>query len=307
MFKLSFKRMNNIKSSFSIKDLEKFTGIKAHTIRIWEKRYNLLEPERTDTNIRTYSLENLQKLLNISYLNSNGYKISKIAKLKNEQIQATVNEISKKTNILNPAINELKLAMLNFDLEQFYDTYRKLQSEKSFKDIFYDVFIPLLSEIGTLWQTDIITPAHEHFITTLIRQKIILNTELIQMDYKPVPNKTFVLYLPENEIHELGLMFINYEVISHGYQSIFLGQSVPIDNLVDLIDLNSEIIFISYFTINPEAENIKAYLEEFHEKILSHGNSKFWILGRMIEFIEPKTLPKTIITFNSIEDLVKTL
>jgi len=307
LFNLYLQRMNNIKSSFSIKDLERFTGIKAHTIRIWEKRYNLLEPERTDTNIRTYSLENLQKLLNISYLNSNGYKISKIAKLKNEQIQATVNEISKKTNILNPAINELKLAMLNFDLEKFYGTYSKLQSEKSFKDIFYDVFIPLLSEIGTLWQTDIITPAHEHFITTLIRQKIILNTELIQMDYNPVPNKTFVLYLPENEIHELGLMFINYEVISHGYQSIFLGQSVPIDNLVDLIGLDSEIIFISYFTINPEIENIEAYLKEFHEKILSHGNSKFWILGRMIEFIDTKTLPETIITFNSIEDLVKTL
>lgn len=307
MFTLSFKRMNNIKSSFSIKDLERFTGIKAHTIRIWEKRYNLLEPERTDTNIRTYNLENLQKLLNISYLNSNGYKISKIAKLKNEQIQATVNEISKKSNVQNPAINELKFAMLNFDLAKFYDTYSKLQSEKSFKEIFYDVFIPLLSEIGTLWQTDIITPAHEHFITTLIRQKIILNTELIQMDYEPVPNKTFVLYLPENEIHELGLMFINYEVISHGYQSIFLGQSVPIDNLVDLIDLDSEIIFISYFTINPEIENIEAYLKEFHEKILSHGNSKFWILGRMIEFIDPKTLPETIITFNSIEDLVKNL
>lgn len=299
--------MNNIKSSFSIKDLERFTGIKAHTIRIWEKRYNLLEPERTDTNIRTYNLENLQKLLNISYLNSNGYKISKIAKLKNEDIQATVNEISKNSNVQNPAINELKLAMLNFDQEKFYNTYKNLKNEKSFTEIVYDIFIPLLSEIGTLWQTDIITPAHEHFITTLIRQKIILNTELIQMDYKPVPNKTFVLYLPENEIHELGLMFINYELVSNGYHSIFLGPSVPIENLIDLVNVNSEIIFISYFTINPEKENITAYLEEFHEKILSLGNAKFWILGRMLEYIDYKKLPENIITFKSISDLVKKL
>lgn len=299
--------MNNIKSSFSIKDLENFTGIKAHTIRIWEKRYNLLEPERTDTNIRMYSLENLQKLLNISYLNTHGYKISKIASLKNEDIKATVNEISKKSNVQNPAINELKLAMLNFDQEKFYNTYRNLEIEKSFTEIVYDIFIPLLSEIGTLWQTDIINPAHEHFITTLIRQKIILNTELIQMDYKPIPNKTLVLYLPENEIHELGLMFINYELISKGYHTIFLGQSVPIINLIDLVNLNSEIIFISYFTINPEKENITAYLEEFQEKILSQGNVKFWILGRMLEYIDYKKLPENIITFKSISDLVKNL
>lgn len=299
--------MNNIKSSFSIKDLENFSGIKAHTIRIWEKRYNLLEPERTDTNIRMYSLENLQKLLNISYLNTNGYKISKIASLKNDEIQATVNEISKKSNVQNPAINELKLAMLNFDQEKFYNTYKDLKSEKSFTEIFYDIFIPLLSEIGTLWQTDIITPAHEHFITTLIRQKIILNTELIQTDYKPVSNKTFVLYLPENEIHELGLMFINYELVSNGFHSIFLGQSVPIDNLVDLVNLNSEIIFISYFTINPDKDNITAYLDEFNEKILSLGNAKFWILGRMLENIDYKNLPKNITTFKTISDLVKKL
>lgn len=299
--------MNNIKSSFSIKDLENFSGIKAHTIRIWEKRYNLLEPERTDTNIRMYSLENLQKLLNISYLNTHGFKISKIAKLKNEEIQATVNEISKKSNVQNPAINELKLAMLNFDQEKFYNTYQDLKNEKSFKEIVYDILIPFLSEIGTLWQTDIITPAQEHFITNLIRQKIILNTELIQIDYKPVPNKIFVLYLPENEIHELGLMIINYELISKGYHTIFLGQSVPIFNLMDLVDLNSEIIFISYFTINPEKENITAYLEEFHEKILSLGNAKFWILGRMLEYIDYKKLPENIITFKSISDLVKYL
>ena len=223
--------MNNIKSSFSIKDLENLSGIKAHTIRIWEKRYHLLEPERTDTNIRTYSLENLQKLLNVSYLNNNGYKISKIASLKIGEIPNIVNEISKKNNIQNAAINDFKLAMLNFDQVRFYEIYNNLSKKKSFKEIFYEVFIPLLTEIGMLWQTDIINPAHEHFITTFIRQKILVNTELIQAELKSTYKKSFVLYLPDNEIHELGLMFINYLLVSKGYQTIFLGQSIPIENL----------------------------------------------------------------------------
>ena len=307
MFNIFLLNMNNIKNSFSIKDLENLSGIKAHTIRIWEKRYNLLEPERTDTNIRTYSLENLQKLLNVSYLNKNGYKISKIATLKKEEIPNIINEIAKKIDIENPAIKDFKVAMLNYDQVKFYNIYRNLSKDKSFKEIFYEVFIPLLSEIGMLWQTDIITPAHEHFITTLIRQKILVNTELIQEYINSVPNKTFVLYLPYNEIHELGLMFINYELISKGYHSIFLGQSIPVDNLKELINYNNEVIFISYFTIKPEKEDLLTYLEEFQEKILNNSNTKFWILGRMIEYLDPKKLSNKITTFKSIDDLVKIL
>lgn len=307
MFNISIKIMNNIKNSFSIKDLENLSGIKAHTIRIWEKRYNLLEPERTDTNIRTYSLDNLQKLLNVSYLNNNGYKISKIATFEKSEIPTIINEIAKKNGIQNPAINDFKVAMLNFDQVKFYHIYNNLNKEKSFKEIFYEVFIPLLTEIGMLWQTDIITPAHEHFITTLIRQKILVNTELIQEKYKPNSNKTFVLYLPYNEIHELGLMFINYELISKGYQSIFLGQSIPIDNLKDLINYNNEVIFVSYFTIKPEKEYLLGYLEEFKEKILCHNNTKFWILGRMLDYLDSNKLPENITTFKSINDLVKVL
>ena len=299
--------MNNIKSSFSIKDLENLTGIKAHTIRIWEKRYHLLEPERSDTNIRTYNLENLQKLLNVSYLNNNGYKISKIADLKKEEIQNSINEIAKKNNIQNPAIKDFKLAMLNFDQAKFYEIYRSLSKDKSFKEVFYEVFIPLLTEIGMLWQTDIINPAHEHFLTTFIRQKILVNTELLQAELKSTSNKSFVLYLPDNEIHELGLMFINYELVSKGFQTIFLGQSIPIENLKDITNINKEVIFISYFTIKPEKDDLLSYIEEFQNKILSNSNIKLWILGYMIEHLDVKKLPKNITTFKTIEELVKEL
>lgn len=155
--------MNNVKSKFSIKDLENLTGIKAHTIRIWEKRYNLLSPNRTDTNIRFYELADFQKLLNVSYLNNNGYKISKIATLEGNKIPELVRQIAAKSNLNSHAINSFKLSMLNFDQVLFYKTYERLEKEKSFRDIFYTIFIPLLTELGLLWQTDTITPAHEHF------------------------------------------------------------------------------------------------------------------------------------------------
>ena len=130
--------MNTIKTSFSIKDLENLSGIKAHTIRIWEKRYNLLIPERTDTNIRTYNLQSLQKLLNISFLNSNGYKVSQIAALDEFQIATKVKEISFLGNVESHAFNAFKLSMLNFDQALFYNTYNRLLEEKSFREIFYD-------------------------------------------------------------------------------------------------------------------------------------------------------------------------
>ena len=299
--------MNNIKNEFSIKDLENLSGIKAHTIRIWEKRYNILQPNRTDTNIRYYSLESLQKLLNVSYLNHNGLKISKISKLNEKDISAQVNEIASKVNLENHAINTFKMAMINFDQSLFYNTYNDLLKEKSFKEIVYDVFMPFLVELGILWQTDTITPAHEHFVSTLIKQKILLNIEKIQYQNINKKSKTFVLYLPINEIHDIGLLFTNYEIVSKGYQSIFLGQSVPLESLSDLLNFYDDVVFISYFTIKPEKEHIEKYIQHFNDTLLKNNNSEFWILGRMQNELDSSKLPKQIKTFSSIENLVKEL
>ena len=163
--------MNNIKNNFSIKDLENLSGIKAHTIRIWEKRYELFNPNRTDTNIRYYSLQSLQKILNIAYLNSNGYKISKIAKLSALEITTKVKEISSEANSNNHYIDIFKLAMLNFDQGLFSSTYNELSLKLPFRSIFYDILVPFLDEIGLLWQTDTISPAHEHFIVELNKEE----------------------------------------------------------------------------------------------------------------------------------------
>ena len=299
--------MNNIKNQFSIKDLENLTGIKAHTIRIWEKRYNLLEPKRTETNIRYYDLASFQKLLNVSYLNTNGYKISKIATINGKEIPQLVREIAALNNIESHAINSFKLAMLNFDQALFYSTYESLLKEKPFQRIFYDIFIPLLAEIGMLWQTDTITIAHEHFLCTLIRQKILINTEKLQSQLANDSKKTFVLYLPENEVHELGLMFINHELLSQGFQSIFLGQSVPMENLADLHNYYDDITFLSYFTVKPEKDDISQYMKDFKSNILKYSNTKFWVLGKMISNIDKDKLPKNIRLFNSIQSLTDTI
>ncbi|RXJ45446.1 MerR family transcriptional regulator [Gelidibacter gilvus] len=299
--------MNNIKTIFSIKDLENLTGIKAHTIRIWEKRYELLEPERTDTNIRFYNLGHLQKLLNISFLNNNGLKISKIASLKTSEIHDQVRELASKGHVKNHAINTLKLAMLDFDQDLFYETYNGLNKNKTFRDICYDVFIPFLSEIGMLWQTDTITPAHEHFISSLIKQKILVNTELLQSQIKINHNNAFVLFLPDNEIHEIGLMFINYELVAKGQRSIFLGSSVPIISLTDVLAYYEQVTFISYFTVRPSKDELSSYLEDFNSQLLSGKSHELWVLGYMTQFIDTKNLPEKIKTFNTIDSLIATI
>jgi len=296
--------MNNVKKSFSIRDMENLSGIKAHTIRIWEKRYNLFSPERTATNIRTYSLRSLQKLLNIVLLYHNGYKISKIAKIPENEIPVLVRGIVAKNSEKSHAINAFKLSMINFDQALFFNTYNSLLAERSFREIFIEVFIPLLNELGLLWQTDTISPSHEHFITNLIKQKIYINTEKLQIIEPTRKDKVFVLFLPENEIHELGLLFLNYEINLKGYKSIYLGQTMPIENLVDIIKYYSNVHFVSYFTVSPTKDEIQKYIASFEKEVNSIGNSKLWILGHQVQHMGSEELPDSIKTFNSIERLV---
>ena len=295
--------MNNIKNTFSIKDLENLSGIKAHTIRIWEKRYNVLEPMRTDTNIRFYDLSCLQKLLNITLLHDYGYKISKISKMSEEKIPSLVREIISQKSAKHHAISSFKMAMMNFDQTLFTSTYNNLLSEKSFKEIFYDVFIPLMNEIGFLWQTDTITPAHEHFLSYLVKQKLLINTEKLQLVAPTKTDKIFVLYLPMNEIHELGLMYLNYEIISKGYKTIYLGESVPTENLKSLKNYFDNIVFVCYATVEPNASEIHQYIKTIEDEVLEESSS-LWILGKTLEDADVKKFSSKTTVFNSIANLV---
>ncbi|WP_396146538.1 MerR family transcriptional regulator [Flavobacterium sp.] len=298
--------MSNVKNTFSIKDLENLTGIKAHTIRIWEKRYNVLEPLRTDTNIRYYDLKGLQKILNITLLHDYGYKISKISKLSPEKIPVLVSEIISNKSAKNHAISSFKMAMMNFDQKLFLDTYNNLLSEKSFREVFFEVFIPLMEEIGFLWQAETISPAHEHFISYLIKLKIWVNTEKIQNNVPTKEDKIFVLYLPSDEVHELGLMYLNYEIILSGYKTIYLGESVPVDSLKDLKKYFNNIVYVCYTTVEPNKEFLSSYLDEVKEQILEK-DSKIWFIGRNAQNIDEKLRNETVRVFQNIHEFVEEL
>lgn len=296
--------MSNVKNTFSIKDLENLTGIKAHTIRIWEKRYNILEPLRTETNIRYYDLKGLQKILNITLLHDYGYKISKISKLPPEKIPVLVNEIISTKSAKNHAISSFKMAMMNFDQKLFLDTYNNLLSDKSFREIFFEVFIPLMEEIGFLWQAETISPAHEHFISYLIKLKLWVNTENIQSNEPTKNDKIFVLYLPSDEVHELGLMYLNYELIFSGYKTIYLGESVPLDSLKDIKKYFNNIVYVCYSTVEPHKEILGTYVKDLKEQILD-DDSKVWFIGRNSQNIDEKLRDEKIRVFENITEFVQ--
>jgi len=297
--------LNNIKQDFTIKDLENISGIKAHTIRIWEKRYDLLKPKRTDTNIRLYSPENLTKLLNIVLLNKNNYKISKIAQLSEDMITIKSRELAFSIATNDEAINSFKVAMFQFDKILFNNTYNKLLHKKTFREIFKDIFIPFLEHIGLLWHTETLLPAHEHFISNLIAQKIQINTEKLQYSITNT-NKTYVLFLPENEIHELGLLYLNYELVLRGFHTIYLGQSLPLNNLNYFLDGEREICFITSLTIQPYDDKIEDYFNEIAE-VMQNTNNQLIAVGRKVDKIKHMDLNENIQLHQSISDLLKLL
>ncbi len=278
MFNKNRLKLNNIKTVFTIKDLENISGIKAHTIRIWEKRYNLLQPNRTETNIRYYSSESLLKLLNVALLNKHNYKISKIAQMSENQFITNARELAFKFAVNDEAINAFKMSMFQFDKVLFNNTYNKLLQKRTFRQIFKEVFIPFLNQIGLLWQTNTLMPAHEHFISNLIIQKIQLNTE--KLEYAATnTDYTYVLFLPDGEIHEIGLMYLNFELVLRGAQTIYLGQSLPLNNLSYFFEGELKVCFITSMTIRPYDDDVTDYFKEI-DNILKDTDHKLIAVGK---------------------------
>ncbi|MFV8224716.1 MerR family transcriptional regulator [Christiangramia aquimixticola] len=295
--------MEHIKQNFSIKDLEHLSGIKAHTIRIWEKRYNILDPDRTESNIRTYDGDNLQKLLNISFLNSHGYKISRISKMPEEEIHKLVNRISASSSEENRARNSLKMAMMNFDSALFERVYREMRNTSDFKEVFYNVFLPLLDEVGMLWQTDTIKPIHEHYIVELIKQKIYLN--IAELSPENIDeSKLYVLFLPENEIHDIGLLFLHYELLRIGKKVIYLGHSLPLENMNYILSMHSNPVFLSYLTISPVNTSIQNFIHEFQETLCQKESRQLMLFGQRTKEIDKTNLPSNIDVYASIKDFI---
>ncbi len=289
--------LNNIQSEFTINDLENLSGIKAHTIRIWEKRFNLLAPKRTDTNIRRYDIDNLRKLLNVALLYNNGHKISTLAELTDSQLLVDVNELLLAAPDKSAHISSFKLAMLNFNTHLFEETYQLLLSDKSFSDVFVDVFIPLLNEIGLLWQTNSINPAHEHFISNLIRQKLFLNIEKLSFKQN-TDSRTFILFLPLGEMHELGLLFVHYKLLLLGKRSIYLGAGVPATGLDSIRQsISGSHTYITYLTTTPGDNEAKEFANQLIP--VKHGaKDKLWITGPKATLMKPSNNISRVSIFN---------
>jgi len=294
--------LNNIASQFTIKDLENLSGIKAHTIRIWEKRYNVLNPSRSNSNIRWYDTGNLKKLLNVTLLYKNGHKISKIAELSDDELnQAVIDQISKGGDH-SGYMDAMVLAMLNFDQGHFEQTFNRLIAEFSFRHVFLQVFVPLLHKIGIHWQSDSITPAHEHFISNLIKQKLQISIERVQQTVPKTNGVVYVLFLPDNEIHELGLLYMQYELLLRGCHVVYLGQSVPMDNLKAIQSVCEKIIFVSYFTIRPSSDAVEIYLDQFSRILLKNRNDALWVTGRNV--VGRETQVDKVLLFDDLESMI---
>jgi DNA-binding transcriptional MerR regulator len=247
---------------YSIKDLERITGIKAHTIRIWEKRYNIVEPERTDSNIRHYSDANLKRIMNVSILVNNGHKISKVASLNEPELSEMILELN---TLCSPGrsgqIESLVIAMIELDEVKFEKILNFSIIKTGFEDTLFNVIYPLLNKIGVLWQIGSIKPSHEHFISNLIRQKLYAAIDALAPD-RTANNKSFLLVLPEWELHDIGLLVYNFLIRKKGHNSIFLGQGVPLEDVAAVKENIRPDVLVTSFSSSVLIEEMIEYLRE---------------------------------------------
>ncbi len=217
-------------NQFSIKDMEVLSGVKAHTIRMWEQRFHMFEPRRTPGNIRYYNDSDLKKLLNLSFLTQQGYKVSVLARMSEEELSRRVVDLSLTCTGVESRIQSLTMHMLQLNELGFTQLLSVFIKESGLEQVMLDIVFPFFRAIGFMWQTGTITPAHEHFITHLIRQKLIVSID--QMDFvQQEAAKKYLLFLPEGEFHELGLLFAHYVIRSRGHETIYLGANVPYADL----------------------------------------------------------------------------
>lgn len=243
---------------YSIKELEQLSGIKAHTIRMWEKRHKIIEPSRTSTNIRYYSDLDLKKIINVSLLNTYGIKISKIADMSLDDMNKKVLELSELEHSRDVHIDQMVVAMIDMEEELFEKILSNLILRFGFEKTITEIVYPFLEKIGILWQTQNITPAHEHFISNLIRQKII-----VAIDGLPIPPKNakkVLIFLPEGEQHEMGLLFYHFLIRKLGYRTYYLGQNVPHEDLKSVYKVHQPEVMLTSITSTPIIP-VETYLE----------------------------------------------
>jgi methanogenic corrinoid protein MtbC1 len=286
---------------YSIKNLETLSGIKAHTIRIWEQRYGVITPDRTDTNIRTYCDTDLKKLLNIAMLNNSGLKISKISKLSDEDLSLEVQRIGESETEYPIQIDRLIVAMVDLDRSKFETILADCIETMGFEDTCINVLYPLLQKIGVMWLANSINPAQEHFISSLIIQKMY---SAIDNLYTEGPKgRKVIFFLREGELHEMGLLFFRYLMEKRGFDTIYLGQSVPFEDLKQTVEAHKPDFLVTALVASPEDDFMENYLKQLGK---SFKDIKILASGFQISQFD-KELPKNIVKIDNVDQFVKYL
>lgn len=273
-------------AQYSIKELESLSGIKAHTIRIWEKRYRIVSPNRSATNIRSYSDDDLKKIMTVSLLNSHGIKISKIASLSSTEMASRVSDLSNRSTSTEVHIDRLVVAMVDLDEEVFENIINELISKHGLEYTIIEVAYPFLEKIGVLWLTGNISPVQEHFISNLLRQKI-----LVAIDGLSIPKKTsdpVLMFLPEEELHEIGLLFCHYIVRKAGYRTYYMGQQVPYPDIQWFCKHYRPVAMITSITTSPNPQFVERYLSRL---CADHRHVTILASGRLLQKIALKFPP----------------
>lgn len=286
-------------TTYSIKDLEQLSGIKAHTLRIWEQRYKFIVPKRTETNIRYYDDNDLKLVLNIALLKENGYKISKIAAMSREEMHSEVLRLTEDSLHFPDQIQTLTLAMIDLDEEQFNKIINNNIFRIGFEKTMINIVFPFLAKIGYLWQTGAICPAQEHFVSHLIRQKLFV---AIDEQFVSGTEKTpkYVLYLPEGELHELTLLFVNYILRTRKNKVIYLGQTLPFEDLKLVYDIHKPDFILTVITSSPPASEIQQYIERLSE---TFRNATMLVSGYQVVAQDIK-IKKNVKIFTRIEHII---
>ena len=246
---------------YRIKDLEQLTGIKAHTIRVWETRYGILNPERTDTQIRTYSDKELVSLLNVALLNKNGLKISRIAEMSEKEINQKIADL-KGNYVVETSYEQLVMSLVELDENLFKSTLHNLIKDFGLEVTFTNHLIPFLDKIGIMWLIGSINAAQEHFMSNLIRQLII--TEIDKIEVPAVNEKPVMLFLPEHEWHEISLLFYQFVLRKMGKSTFYLGQSLPYDAVIECIEKIQPLCLVTSWLTSVDGAFVKKYFQRLH-------------------------------------------
>ena len=284
-------------NSFTIKDLENLSGIKAHTIRIWEQRHGFLKPNRTDTNIRFYSGEELRMLLNVSLLNKNGFKISKISKMNLQEMENAIKNLDvhhvKQTFLINNLIQH----MVEMEVEAFEQLLDGDIEENGIESTILNIIFPFLKKLGMLWLSRHINPAHEHLAANVIRQKIIHGIESME----PIDNgnQTAMLFLPENEHHELGLLYIYFLLKKKGKKVLYLGTNIPLKDAKFAVQCKNPSHIFTHLTTLLNDTAVEKYLIQAAD---SFGQVPMLVSGATIKDFDKK-IPETILIKKSLKEV----